>query len=156
MTKKVTISYDENICRESPEKPHPGIFKRTLIKINLKKSEIIGTRILMKIELHYIFSLNSRVAIWIWVFEHTSLQRGSFKEKKKSDSILCWCIWFPVFIINVVITSFLLLNSRDEFIRYKHESLCPRGIQRKLIPCDPGYHLLHRLPSVFFFVSLPK
>ena len=83
MTKKVTISYDENICRESPEKPHPGIFKRTLIKINLKKSEIIGTRILMKIELHYIFSLNSRL---LFGFECLSIQ--VFKEvasKKKKN-----------------------------------------------------------------------
>lgn len=84
-----------------------------------------------------------------------------FKEvtskKKKSDSILCRCIWFSGFIINVVITSFLLLNSRDEFIMYKHESLCPRGIQCKLTPSDPGYHLLHRLPfSIFlcFFVQV--
>lgn len=63
MTKKAAISYDKNISRESPEKPHREIFKRTPIKINLKKSEIIGTQILMKIELRYIFSLNSKVAI---------------------------------------------------------------------------------------------
>lgn len=106
--------------------------------------------------LHFFFSKIAigvdMLSIWTYVSSKRWRQR-----KKKSGSISCWCIWFHVFIINVVVTSFLLSNSQDEFIMYKHESLCPKGIQCKLTPCDPEYHTLNRLPfSVFlcFYVQV--
>lgn len=60
------------------------------------------------------------------MFEHTCLQRGSFKEKVWQGYVLVHFISYIYLLINVT-TFFLLLNIKDGLAVRKHESHGPEG-----------------------------